>query len=1407
MYSRLLAGMIAVMSIGGMSGLTNAQKKTESFSGDKSTRIIVEVNESLEGLSKSEIMSTQDNVIKAIKRNVTSNFDVVNRYSVLNNAFVLDVNKDAVSAIEALPGVASVTYDKIHAKRDLPAEDRYSVTIQRGRKAGEDEGSLEPNISAQTMYKPESGTAEGEGTVIAILDNEFYLRGQTSEDPASPWNHAVFKPLPEGTFERYTFDSLTATLKNTNAKRKDGATAGQEGSLYFNNKVPFYYDYGGESEDYGKVGPEDYDVSSLKTYHGSHVATIAAGNADTYKGIAPKAQLACMKVFTTYIAPKTGEAMGFGTSTGAYDTAILKALEDAITLGVDGINMSLGSDLGDFDENTITMKTLAKLAKTSGIMTAISAGNAGKTSYSFTGGYGNWTTNMVETGVLGSYANSTEATIIASGQPTRVYFENAIKIGEKNIAYEDQIVNREGFDKDYPDDNQHWLVELREQIGENVKWCLVPGFGTSSDYKDIKLLVKDAVAVVNRGSISFADKYNIAVSNGAIGVIIINNDPTANDFNFRCSFGDNFSPTVPCALVLYKDKVIFENAGGSGTFSFISKEVSDNDLARTISTFSSDGARWNYELKPDVTAPGDNIRGAVPPQKKEHREDTPYSTYEYLSGTSMSAPNYAGAQSLVLSKEVEKHIGDGTISAAEKRAIKAFRQTVDMRLMSTADPMNDSKANPENGAVNYTSPRLQGAGMVNLGKAYETDVYLEGLSLKGSAIGKSKICLYNNEDIANGRLNLSVLAHNEGENAQTYTAKVTVMRPAIEENNKVIPDKYHYSGEIDSIEKIAGLTYYVKQINPQTWDPEDLIIVKKVNPANASKDDVIKLTKQIPIYDTPEMLEADTPRLMEPGYYKNTSSEGCVWEPLEGFEYQSVQDVVVAEFTRENIEIPTGDNKIKLVENWEIPAAEKEKILEKFEYGCAIEGYVELIQSNERKLSVPFLGFYSGADLKDGQLLKDAPVVEPFSFEKDPSKVYPSDLLNDVARQLVGKDNAEFGSTWTVGYAKATNLVDTEKVLYNDTSFEKMLGWHKVGTNPETEEYYDNPQDNIYVGNPYSTNTMIIQQYVMRSVSDNFFTIKNADGEVVYKSILEDMLFGDGGQLHKSHVAPSYLGSGIIAHKAYAVIPLYDASTNKAFESGTYELEFNYKLQCDGSWVSKAYNFTIDTEAPEVTDIKEYEENGVKRLRIELAEQKVAYASLGYGVVDVHFDSEKGCYYIDETVEEINNIMDQLGTLSSGQKRLTLSVTDAAYGTSGAIIHFFGSTMNNYVIAQGPGLETNQDFVKDGSNILWYTLNYGGTETPFTQEGYVTVYTHIEVPGDAVHDHVDANADNFCDICGKDLTEKPVEPEEPDDPEQPKDEGEGEKNNLNFFQRLGQWFKDLFKKIADFFAGLFLKNK
>ncbi|MCQ3035472.1 MAG: S8 family serine peptidase [Bacilli bacterium] len=1375
MNKKLLAGMIAVMTLSGASASVN--EKEAQAGGARDARIIVEVDKSLNNLSTDEIFSSQDEVMKVISKKVTSNFKLVQRYSVLNNAFVVEVNKDDVEAIRALDEVASVTLDEIHAKQDISDGSYYSAKFVRpAAKATEDTGDVVENISAITMEKPDN-TNDGEGTVIAVLDNEFFFRGvheadAANSDDGTAWNHAVFKALPNGTAEKFTYDNLTPlfTSGKLNAKRDSSNPAkGTEGSCYFNNKVPFYFDYGGESTNYGQVGPTDHDVSSTLTYHGSHVATIAAGNADTYKGIAPKAQLACMKVFTTYIADDTGEQMGFGTSTGAYDSAILAAVEDAIALGVDGINMSLGSDLDDFDGDSLTMKTLANLANNSGILSAISAGNAGKLSYSFTGGYGNWTTEMVETGILGSYANSTDNMIIASSQPTQIYYERAFELKDssgqaiRNVAYEDQIVNREGMDADYDENDQHWMTDLLAgQPADTTEfdWVYIPGFGTESDYPAES--VQGKIVVVNRGSTSFADKYSIASKKKAAAIVIVNNDPTATDFNFRCSFGEGFDPDIPCALALYKDKPTFENAG-SGKFKFIEKRVADNDLKNTISTYSSDGARFDYSLKPDITTPGENIRGAVPPQKKEHRDESPYSTYEYLSGTSMAAPNYAGSQSLVLSKVTKdiysQYAAGGAPTAEELATIKDFRKTVDLRLMSTADPMVDSTVNPEDptkgletsgelAGKSYTSPRMQGAGRVNLDKAYNTDIYLDGLNKSGKRINKSKIQLFNEADIASGTLNLKFAAINETTQDETYTAKVTVMRPATTKNNKVLSAKYKNVGEIDDETKIPGLTYVEDYFDGKKSSTR----LTTVSDAGYNKNDVIKLTKQIKYYDELQ-IDGSTGQpytkkeaydeakyiVLEPGYYYNASETGCEWKVLPDYEYQSVQDLVIDTFTQSvtipgkaDASDPAKETTITL-NPYTLSEQVKSEIMSKFPYGCAIEGYVELQQTNETKLSIPYLGFFSNLDDSHPEnTLENAPVVEPFAFEKDDSTIYPSDLVNDVTKQLVGKSSVDFGSSWTVGYADTTMDVDTDDILVNEASFNSMSGFHKVGVDPvDGKSYFENPGDNIYVGSPEKTNTMIIHQFVLRSVEDNFFEIKNSDGEIVYKSVLTDMLFGDK-QLYKSHVDANYLGAGYVAHRASAIIPLYDTETGKAFESGKYTITFNYQLAYNSKWVNKSYNFYIDSKTPEVTDIKEYKDaSGTSRVRIEVSDMKVCDAIIGFEKAEFEYDETKKVYFLDVEKEYLLQVMEDMNNADSStevgdQRRLFLTFVDAAFGKTNVIIHYFNDSFNNYVMAQGSNLSANMDFVKNGNEVKFYEIGWDTFTTEVNPNGLVTIKTSFD---------------------------------------------------------------------------------
>ena len=1279
-----------------LAGCGLASKSLEELP-ERNKRIIVEVGYDLNSLDETGVKNSQKYVYNNIKTYATSNVRKVKSYSTLVNAFVLEVNENDISAIKNVPGVKSVTVDTIHWQQVYNNDETKPLYISR------DPAPVEENISATTMNKP-AETDDGEGTIVAILDNEFHFRGAVGSTPE--WHHEVYEPLDNDVKVRYTFDQIKA-VSDLNAVRDTTKGAGEEGSLYFNNKVPFYYDYGGESIYYGKTGAPKHDVHSDLSYHGSHVSSITAANAPTYKGIAPKAQLALMKVFTDYNAEAgIGETIGLSNSTGAYDSVILSALEDCIKLKVDGINMSLGSDLDDFDGNSITLKTLTRLHE-QGILSAISAGNSGKSSFSFSGAYGNWGTEMTETGIMSSYANNAASMTIASAQPTKTYFENGFNLGDINVAFEDQIVNRAGSDE-Y---SREYKMKDLFDVEPSLDWVYVPGFGTTADYEKIDVI--DKVAVVNRGSTSFADKYATARLQGAKALVIINNDPTASDFNFRCSFGDGFNPTMPCALVLYKNKQTFESKG-TGSFTFIYKQPSTNLDAKTMSSFSTDGATFDLDLKPEIAAPGDSIKGAVPEHAltdKQERIDYKNKAYQYLSGTSMSAPNYAGAQSVVLSKKtgpIYRSLSGNTPSAAQQTEINNYRKTVDMRIMSTANPMYDNVENPETNVKSISSVRLQGAGMVDLAGALNTDVYLEGLNADGTeGIGKAKVALRNNADIAKGDIKISFIAHNESSEARTYDVNLKVLRPAIAHPNDIVTKDYTYMGEIDSIESLPGSAYF-----------DTSLMQMEVAKGSYSFKDAYKVTKDIEYfasqaaYERYEELKDVDPEeakkqytVIKQGYYYNAANEGVSWEALPSYTAMSVKDVQIADVDLAPITVPAGNTRIDL-DTYSLSAEARDEILATYEYGCMIEGYVTLeSKDGHENLSIPYLGFYSGSDVDPEASYESAPVVEPFNFEKDITQVYPSDLVNDVTKALIGKDKVNFESMMVAGYLESPDLLDTDKVLSNDQSFDRMTGFYKLGTNPIDGEYFENPEDNLYLGSPDSSNTLIIQQFVLRSVADNYFTITNKEtGEEIYRNTLADMLFGDSAgkwALYKSHVDAGYLSSGYVAHRAYAVVPMYNQVTGEKFASGTYEIKFNYLLAATNTWVDKTYTLHIDSDNPEIQDITQYKgADGEQRVRIDVKEQKVVYGVIGLNRVEAKYDAEKQTYYFDETKEFVDSCINEIS--SGGSKRLFVRAVDYARGSIGSIIHFndYANFSKGYIKVQNPKLIVGYDFKVENGKVV-----------------------------------------------------------------------------------------------------------
>ena len=135
---------------------------------------------------------------------------------------------------------------------------------------------------------------------------------------------------------------------------------------------------------------------------------------------------------------------------------------------------------------------------------------------------------------------------------------------------------------------------------------------------------------------------------------------------------------------LYADGVSFHTSGEPGTYTKSLSVASGNGESGSadrddyvISSFSSWGVPGSLKLKPEIAAPGGNIwsGNGVDPSGK---------AYEYMSGTSMAAPQISG-----LTAQLTQYIREQGLEAKTGLSPRQLAQSL---LMSTAVPLRDQEA-------------------------------------------------------------------------------------------------------------------------------------------------------------------------------------------------------------------------------------------------------------------------------------------------------------------------------------------------------------------------------------------------------------------------------------------------------------------------------------------------------------------------------------------------------------------------------------------------------------------------------------------------------------------------------------------------------------------------------------------
>jgi minor extracellular serine protease Vpr len=577
------------------------------------------------------IEAAQERAIAEVKRAIPQ-ARVSGRYRVVFDGFTVSV---PVAKLPRLVGLGVVD----HVYPSL----RYTIDLNRS-----------PSVIGATALQTATG-ASGNGIKIGVVDdgidqtNRFFSPSGFSYPPGFPKGNTAF-----------------TTPKVIVARAFPGPGSGTAGTL-----------------------PLDRQSS----FHGTHVAGIAAGNANTtadpgrdhpqvtgLSGVAPRAWLGNYRVFNV--------PSPIGGGNFAETPEIMEAFESAVTDGMDVINFSGGGPETD-PVNDAMIQTVKNVAA-AGVVPVIAAGND---------------RDDFGLGTVGSPGTAPDAITVAAVSNSHV-FGRELTVSSPPLAGSSSfplVPSPDGIPGSWADANQT-LVDvgtLRGQDGKPIERHLC---GPTSNPNQLKATLpagslEGKVALVFRGRCTFVSKaYRVEAAGGA-GMILVDNragdaNPIPVALGIPGGMISNFDGTRLAAAM--------SKAGTTASFRVGREQLEIETNRQGVPTsFSSAGVTaFGHLLKPDVAAPGAQILSST----LAEFAGSPFAVFD---GTSMATPHIAGSAALLL----QRHPGwtPGQVKSA---------------LMSTAGP---AFADPSR--ASEASVLLEGAGLAWLPAADQPLLFTSPQSL------------------------------------------------------------------------------------------------------------------------------------------------------------------------------------------------------------------------------------------------------------------------------------------------------------------------------------------------------------------------------------------------------------------------------------------------------------------------------------------------------------------------------------------------------------------------------------------------------------------------------------------------------------------------------------------------------